>query len=439
MNTDVPMALLAPAALAVLVIVLFLLRVLPRTAFALWTTVAFLVPVWIGLSIGIYWPALTVLTVALLVSSFHRVSLLPIDTVMAAFAVLVISLHLLGNVTLAETITAVLEWVLPYAWGRMVLARVSIGWITSVISVLAVLAAILALIEFATSFNLFILIPGSEPLYSSWNTLQERGGILRAEGAFGHSIALGAVLAMSSAFAVAAPWRAAPKIAAVALIAGATVVTFSRTGLITMVITVVLSICLLPGVSRRFRLMAIGAGALGAAVALPIVNSVLGAAGDEASGSAGYRTDLLVLFGQVEMFGNAGDWKSLVSGDFYLGYFADSIDNALMLALLRYGLIPTVAAFSVVFFAGLLILRPEYRSPAALAVLGQFPSLVVVALITQYGTVFWFCVGLALSWRKVRVHEGGRGVVENERTVFDEVLQRGTRPGVVGAVRKGKS
>ena len=399
MTMGAPSALLALGALASAVIGLFVLRAMPRTGFVLWTCVGFLVPVWVGITLGFFWSAITVLTVALIVVNARMVPLLPVDGMMAGFAALVLGLQLAGGVTIGDAVTAMLEWVIPYIWGRIVLARVSTRWVTSVITVFACIAAGLVLIEFATSYNVFIHIPGSEPLYSSWNTLQERGGILRAEGAFGHSIALGAVLAMSSAFAVAAPWRIVPKTLAVVLIVAGTVVTFSRAGLITLVLTVVLAVWLVPGVSRRFRVIATAGGAAGAAIALPVVSSVLDAAGDEAAGSAGYRTDLLVLLGQVDLFGNAGQWQSLVTGDFYLGYFARSIDNAVMLALLRYGVVPAVLAFTVIVIAAALVLRRETRNPAAIAVAGQLPSLVVVALITQYGALLWFCVGLALAWR----------------------------------------
>lgn len=398
MTTSLPIVLLAFGALAGAVIVVFGLRAMPRASFVLWAVVMFLVPVWIGVGLGIFWSAITVLTVMLLIANRTVVPLLPADLVLAVFAVMVVGLHLLGGVALGATVTSMLEWVVPYIWGRTVLARVSTGWVTSTVTVLAMVAAALAVIEFVTSFNLFILIPGSEPLYSSWNTLQERGGILRAEGAFGHSIALGATLAMSCAFAVAAPWRTVPKVVAVMLIGGATVLTFSRTGLITMVLTIVLSIWLLPGISRRLRVLATGVGALAAVVVLPVVQGVLGAAGDEAAGSAGYRTDLLVLLDQVRIFGDAGPWQTLVTGDFYLGYFARSVDNALVLTLLRYGLVPTIAAFVVIAFAAAQTLRRNVRSPASVAVLCQLPGLLVVALITQYGAFLWFCVGLALSW-----------------------------------------
>ena len=71
---------------------------------------------------------------------------------------------------------------------------------TQVIADVAVAAAVLGILEFATSFNPWVLVPGPEPLYSTWKDLQPRGGMLRIEGAFGHSIAMGTVLAMSSAF-----------------------------------------------------------------------------------------------------------------------------------------------------------------------------------------------------------------------------------------------
>ena len=35
---------------------------------------------------------------------------------------------------------------------------------------------------------------------------------------------------------------------------------------------------------------------------------------------------------------------------------------------------------------------------AGIAIIAQLPSLWVVALITQYGMMLWFCIGLALTW-----------------------------------------
>lgn len=411
MTDAVPFALLALGALATLTIAVIALRALPRGGFLAWSLVLFLVPVWVGASVGLYWPAVVLLAVISMIAYWTRVPWHLADGVMAVFVALVIGLLVLGGVGLSAAVTAVMEWVIPFAWGRIVLARSGAAWVTSAISAVAVVAAVLAIIEFATSFNVFILIPGVEPLYSAWNTLQPRGGVIRAEGAFGHSIALGATLAMSTAFVIANRWPLVPKVLAFVLIAAATVLTFSRAGLITMVLTVVLGVSFMPGVSRRFRLTAIAGGAVGAAVAVPLIDSVLSSAGDEAAGSAGYRTDLLVLVSQVELFGNSGEWQTLVSGDYYLGNFANSVDNALVLSLLRYGFVPTLLAITVIVLAIVAGLRRERRNPAALAVLGQLPSLVVVALITQYGIFLWFCVGLAVAWSARPDEEGFAGTV----------------------------
>lgn len=224
--------------------------------------------------------------------------------------------------------------------------------------------------------------------------------MLRVEGAFGHSIALGAALAMSSAFVVATKWRLLPKISGIVIIAVATVLTFSRVGLLTLVLTLVLSTFLIVGVSTRFRVTVALAGVIGTAIVIPIIDTVFGAAGEEAGGSADYRTDLLVLLEQVQLFGNPGDWHSLVSGDYYLGYFARSVDNALVLTLLRYGYVPTLLIMAAVVCAAVMAWKRSTRSPASLAVVGQLPSLVVVALITQYSMFLWFCVGLAITWAR---------------------------------------
>lgn len=400
MATAVPIVLLAVGGLAALALVVLVLRVMPRTAFVVWACVLFFVPLWVGVNIGFYWAAITLLTALLILVNWSIVPLRAADAWVAVFVIVIVGLYAFGSVDLASLVAALLEWVIPYIWGRVVLARVGAAWVTSTIAIVAVIAAALAVVEFFTSFNPFVLVPGSGVIFDTWSPLQERGGVLRAEGAFGHSIALGAALAMSSAFVVATRWRLIPKISGVVIIAVATVLTFSRVGLLTLVLTLILSTFLIAGVSTRFRATVAVAGAIGTAIVIPIIDTVFGAAGEEAGGSADYRTDLLVLLEQVQVFGNPGDWHSLVSGDYYLGYFARSVDNALVLTLLRYGYVPTFLIMAAVVCAAWMALRRSTRSPAALAVVGQLPSLVVVALITQYSMFLWFCVGLAITWAR---------------------------------------
>jgi len=411
MTTAAPIVLLALGALAALVIAMIVLRTLPRGAVVAWAMVLFFVPVWVGVSAGFFWYGITALTVVLSIAAWEKIRLHPADGWMAAFLFVLGILYLLDGVTLSATVTAVLEWVIPYVWGRLVIARAGGRWVTSTIAVVAVLAAALGVLEFTTSFNPWVLIPGPDPLYSGWSELQTRGEMLRAEGAFGHSIALGATLAMSSAFVIAARWRPVPTLFALGLLTAAVVFTFSRIGILSLVLTVALSVVLLPGLSRRLRAGIVGGTVVAAAVAVPLLDAVLSAAGDEAEGSAGYRTDLLVLLHQVELFGNPGDWESLVWGDQYLGYFARSTDNALLSIMLRVGFVPTFFLVAAILCAVVMACRRQQRSPAAIAVVGQLPSLVVVAMITQYGMFFWFCVGLAVA-----SGTGAVGVSASDRT-----------------------
>lgn len=408
MTTAVPIVLLAVGAIAAGAIAVLLFRMLPRAAFAVWTCVLFFVPIWVGANLGFYWAAISLLTGLLIIVNWSIVPLRAADAWVATFVLVIAGLYGFGSVDLASLVAAMLEWIIPYIWGRVLLARVDTAWVTTTISVVAILAAALAIVEFVTSFNPFVLVPGSGVVYDTWSPLQERGGLLRAEGAFGHSIALGAALAMSSAFVVATRWRLLPKIAGVVIIAAATVLTFSRVGLITLVLTLVLSTFLIAGVSTRFRVTVVAAGLAGTAIVLPIIDTVFGAAGDEAGGSADYRTDLLVLLGQVQLFGDPGDWESLVTGDYYLGYFARSIDNALVLTLLRYGWVPTLMITAAIVCATLVAMRRSTRNAASLAVVGQLPSLVVVALITQYSMFLWFCIGLAITWANDAARDGAR-------------------------------
>lgn len=398
MTTTVPTVLLVLGGLAALGLAVLGMRQAPRAAFVAWAVALFFLPVWVGFSAGFFWAAITLLTVFLIATNWAVVPLRAGDAWILAFVALTTVLHGLGSVALSALVIAILEWVVPYIWGRVVLARVSTHWITGTIAGVAVAAAAFTILEFVAGWNPFILIPGSGEAHSTWSTLQFRGGVARAEGAFGHSIALGASLAMSVAFVVATRLRTVWKVFAVAIVSTGVVLTFSRAGMITLVLTLVLSTFLLPGLSQWFRMSFAVFAIFAVAVVVPLIDSVFGASDDDLAVSGGYRTDLLVLLPQIQLFGSPGDWQSRVVGDEYLGYFARSIDNALMLILLRVGWIPTILLIAVIVCAAITAVRRKTRNPAALAVVGQLPSLVVVAMITQYGMFLWFCVGLALAW-----------------------------------------
>ncbi len=376
-----------------------LFRASPKLTVVVWAVVLFFVPVWIGVNIGFFWSAITLLTIAAVLTSLSDIRLNAVDLIMGVFTLMVVVLFALKMATLSATVIAILEWVIPYVWGRLVLARVTKGFLTRVIAVAATVAAVLALIEFATGSNFFVTLPAmSADLYATWGPLQIRADRLRAEGAWGHSIALGAALAMSSSFVIAARLPVAVRLLMLAAIGGATVATFSRIGMLTLAFTVALSIILLPGLARSMR-WAVGVmGVIAAIIIIPFVGAIFLEAGDEAGGSADYRSGLFSLLSQVALFGGAGDWSGLTVGGEYLGSYAKSVDNAFLVFALRFGWVPSILLILALVIAAVLMLRRHRASPASISVASQLPAIFAVALITQSGMYLWFLAGLAVAW-----------------------------------------
>lgn len=383
------------------VLLLLVMRAAPRFAFAVWCATLTGVPVWIGVSVGPFWSAITVMTLAAVIAYGKDVTLRPVDGAAAVLVLLLIALFGLRLISLAALVIALSEWVLPYVWGRLVLGRLAQPTFVDVVATFTVIAAALGVAEFVTGVNPFtrITAPGSASLYAIWGPLQERGGRLRVEGAFGHSIAFGATLAMGSAFVLAARWPAWVRLVGLALVTVAVGLTLSRVALLTLVLTVGLGLVLLPGLGRRLRVGVVAGGVLAAGVLAPTLGRVFLAAGDEASGSAGYRLDLMSLLPLVRPFGASDDIAGLTAAGTYVGDFARSIDNAVLVAALRVGWVPTALLLLLVGVAVAEVVRRAGRTPAAIAVACQIPSMFVVAFITQFAVAFWFCVGVALSAR----------------------------------------
>lgn len=395
---DVTTVIMAAGGLAAAIVALLVLRAAPRLAVVVWLLVLFFVPVWVGVSVGPFWSAITAVTVLMIMTCSQSVELSPADGVMAAFALLIVAQYALGLISLSGAVIALSEWLLPYVWGRLVLTRVSLDFLVRAVALVAVFAALLALLESASSTNPFVLISwGSASIYEIWSPLQPRGGLIRVEGAFGHSIALGATLSMCAAFVLAARWRLVVRLTLLLIIAAAVMLTLSRIGLVTFVITVALSVIVLPGLSRRARVLTAAAGLVTAFLIVPFINDVFLEAGQEAGGSADYRLDLLALGLVLRPFGAAPDIAGLTVGGEYLGTFSRSIDNALLVVAMRVGWVAALLLIATLAISVLQILRKRGANVANVAVAGQIPGLFAVAFITQYSAFFWFTVGLAVA------------------------------------------
>ncbi len=396
--------LLAAAVAAVGALGVVVLRQAPRLAFGVWLAVLCLVPVWAGVTVVIDWEpevVVTLLVLAALMSLRPRGGarlaggLTAADGLVALFVLAALVPLVTGATSVSDVFVLTAQWTGAFLVGRLVGHRVDPAWVYGALAVAFALVAVLALAEAATGWNPFVQVPGSGSLHEAWSPIQERGGRARAEGAFGHSIALGASLAVALPITLVAPFRPAVRGALAALLLAASAVTFSRVGLLTAVLGVVLCVLFLRnGLSRRLRLAVVsGLVVVGAAVS-SLLAGVFDAAGAEASDSAGYRLALLDLVPEIALFGRSDSAYRLATGDSFFGDFR-SIDNALLLLGLRYGWVPMVLVTVLLLAACATVLRGRATAPT-IAVVAQIPSFVSVALITQYATLLWFVAGLAV-------------------------------------------
>lgn len=363
-----------------------------------WVGVICVVPYWVGVTPKVFIPPAT-LAAVLIVLALLPVSGVKLHAVDALVLLLVVGFAAAfvgGTSILSVGATLLVEWVPAYVVGRLLATSLDIRWMYGVIAVGLTIVAVLALLEFLTSYNPFVHIAVDNTQFQSWAGLQTRGGQIRAEGAFGHSIALGASLGLAVPLAIGSRFRPGVKVVMVGLMSCAAIVTFSRIGMATCVLGVVLSMVFLRGGARvRTRVFALVLLVVGFAVAYPAVGSVFADAGSEATNSASYRVDLVSLVRSMRVLGLASSFQRNAAGQ---GYFSDyrSIDSELVLLGLTFGLL--VLALVVIALIGAVVVMLRGRAtPATVAIVAQIPAFATVALITQYAAFVWFVAGVAVT------------------------------------------
>lgn len=394
--------LLAYAALAALgVLGVVALRRWPRLAAAVLVVTFAFVPIWLGVTVIAYWQPASVaagaVVVALLLRRSRHVWTLPDLVGVALLFVVAVELGF-GMIGLTPAFTAVTVYGFAYLAGRLVGRSVDAGWLNGLVAVVFGLAGALAVVEFVTGLNPFTtyLRFGDADLLSVWGTIQTRAGLPRAEGAFGHSLALGSSMAVGVALALSSRFRPAVRLALVAVMAAAAAVTLSRTGMVCCILAVLLSVvCLRHGLGRRLRVILGGGLVVGGAVLLVLLRTVFVESGAEATNSAAYRGRLLDLVTAMSPFGLTSQYSLSSTGTPSYGGFA-SIDNAALLTGLTYGWVPVLVL--LVLLAGAVLRAVQRRAGAAtIAVIALVPAFFTVAFITQYALVAWFVVGLAAT------------------------------------------
>ena len=389
------------AAVAVLYLVL---HRSPRLAVGFWIAVLCFVPIWVGVGLGFggnfYVPAASgaalIVTATLIPSARFRLTLT--DGLVVLLIVVSTAALLTGNqaIALSFLLSLCTYFVVGFALGRFAPSRVDVRWIYGAIGMTFSIVSVLAVIEFVSGVNIFTLVKVNNLSFATWGQLQTRGGILRAEGAFGHSIALGSSLAIAIPLTLASRFRFWLRGSMVLLMLLATTLTFSRVSIIGALLGLTLSILFLAEaltVRRRVLLTAIG-GIVSIAL-LPVVNAVFTVAGTEASGSAAYRGTLLSLLADMNLIGVSSSARTSANGEVYFGNFR-SIDSQLILSGLSGGLIVLVVVVVALLVAIGFALSGRASAPT-IAIVAQIPAFATVALITQYSIFVWFVVGLAVA------------------------------------------
>jgi hypothetical protein len=412
--------LLAGAALSTATLAWILLQRAPRAALVGWLVVVCAVPVWVGLTLVVELEphvAASAGLVACLIPGLlagggsARARLTAADGLLAVFLVAALVGAVAGRSTVSDVFLLVVQWTGAFLAGRLIGYRAPLRWVYGAVAVALTVVAVIALVEFLTTWNPFVTIPGSGRLHEDWSEIQERGGRARAEAAFGHSIALGASLALAVPLALASGLRASVRLGMAVVLVAAAAVTFSRIGLLTAIGGVALSVLFVRSeLSARMRWSVIGGLVLAGAGLSSLVAGTFEAAGDEATASAGYRVDLLSLLPTMQPFGLADSLYQSPTGERTFAGF-DSIDSAVLLVGLDYGWVP-MAVVVLLLLAGAWCVASGRATAPTIAVVAQIPALATVALITQYSTLLWFVAGLAVA--------------------SQALAGRGTRPGPAG-------
>lgn len=371
-----------------------------------WTTVAALaslplIPYWAGYGVaGFFISIQMILLATAIVASVLQRRSLPrlnlVDLVLLAVWGIILGGIPLGLTTLTQGY-AIFQWLLVYAFARIATHTFGFRRIATVVGITFGLAAVAIIAEAVTGTNLwaqYATFPNS--LYSRWSVLQSRGGVLRAEGAFGHSIAAGCSLALAAVITLDAKLKIGIRLLIVAVLCAAILTTLSRIGITTAALGIGLAVVFArSSLSITARAATLLVGAVGAVVYTVALADIFSDAGSEASNSASYRLWLLDLLPYVEPLGFASIATRSTTGELSFGAYR-SIDNAVLHFALSNGWVPTVLLL-VVFLTAIARMVSLRGGVALAALVSTIPALLTVALITQYGLVFWLVAGLAAS------------------------------------------
>ncbi|MDR7184908.1 putative membrane protein [Microbacterium trichothecenolyticum] len=368
-----------------------------RAAGVLWVTALAIIPQWWSVSVPSVGavPLTAALGIALaLVVLANGTGRSRADTYVVVYAVLVVAA--VGVAWLATSLPMyvardyLLVWILPVFLG----ARLAPA-MRSALPVVGAVVGACSVLELALGLHVFETLGE----VSSWQSIQERGGWDRSEGAFGTPIALGAFLVLCLPF-IAEMKR--HRTLAAALIIGGTIATISRSPIIALLVTGLMLI-------RRHATVKLIAASFVGAVVVYLVASPLLASDDAASDAAGsdqYRFNAIAsTIATMRPIGlAAGAVPDAVTGSLRFAGF-NSIDSAILLNGLVLGWLPVVVALIALVPVVATVILTRRGSAEEIALVGQLFMIGSLAFITGWQYFVFVIVGMVLRVRADRRQE----------------------------------
>lgn len=376
-------------------ILFFLSAVHPKFAIVLWLVVCAFLPFWFGVNDPFYLPPSSLAGLLVLGGAFAHGTwrLSRIDLAVLLFCAICLICGLIGISRPGDVTNVVTQWLLSYLVGRLLVKNAGREYTYRVIALVFSAAAACSIVEYFFDWNPYYSLIVNNTQYLAWGHEQERGGIVRAEWAFGHSIALGCSLAIVIPIVFASNFKPIIRAIMVAVLLGGTVASFSRSGMLSAVLAIV--ICLLFYRSRsrsNAKLVFILVFAVVAWIAVPSIIRVFSEEGRRATISSDYRLTLIDLIPSMNPLGLAKGYTEPSQGEFYFQGFK-SIDSTFVLLGVSFGYVVAALAISGSVWLMWRVVRRTTSAPAV-AVLSIIPALFTVALITQFGSLVWFFIGM---------------------------------------------
>lgn len=379
-----------------LIVLLIAMYRRPRIALVIWLVTLTFVPTWIGVEVGGFIPASSVIAVVVLISTLgsRGWALSRADLVIVGLIVVGLLAVTFYDSSLPVWVSMITQWLVSYLAAKAAIAQTGFDWAAKALMVVLAVVACFTLLEFVFHWHPFVNLGPESDQHVVWGPIQIRGGVERSEWAFGHAIALAGALAAAVPLVLGSRLGGVRKALLTLLLTAAVATTFSRAGLIAVALGVFLSLAFQTQFTRRQKVGLTTLLIAATAVLVPTLGRVFDAAGDEASNSSSYRSTLLDLIPTMRAIGRST--AAAIGGDGSLTYGRfRSIDNTFLQLGLGYGWI--VAAIAVIPFVVIAVRLLARRGTSAdIVLLTQVPMLTTVAMITQWQSVVWLLAGAAV-------------------------------------------